>query len=296
MNHPRNVNLPYFAYGLLKPSELAYNQLKDFVESVRRGTIAGCLYVRDGLPLLELGSNTGDVPGHIIKFRGELVAQAYDTICKFEPGKHYRWEERECISGEARVSVNVLVGRSPRKGSIAFDEDREWTGKRDPVFEHGLSVAEDIVKDSAGNPFEPAPADDFEWRRLFRLQMAYLLLWSIIERYCALAYGPELEPTEKTRTLGDDPLFAKSLAEVVDREGKVYDCRDPGCAYRLAPANPNSSLNYYYQVRCNLSHRGKGAWKDVEITRLSLIELVKIVRLILDGSYPERNSSESQES
>lgn len=50
---PERTNLPYFAYGLFKPGELAYGQLASMVEGnpVEMG-VPGALYVRDGLPLL----------------------------------------------------------------------------------------------------------------------------------------------------------------------------------------------------------------------------------------------------
>jgi len=40
----------------------------------------------------------------------------------------------------------------------------------------------------------PQPDDPKFWRVFFRLQAAYLLLWSVVERYAALRYGPGLRP------------------------------------------------------------------------------------------------------
>ena len=61
---PRHTDLPYFAYGLFKPGELAHTQLEPFVDPVK-AQVSGALYVRDGLPLL--------VPGGANTIRGFLL-------------------------------------------------------------------------------------------------------------------------------------------------------------------------------------------------------------------------------
>jgi hypothetical protein len=58
----------------------------------------------------------------------------------------------------------------------------------------------------------------------------------------------------------------------------VYDSRDPSKYGTLVRDNPRKCLDYYYYVRSNLSHRGKGAFNDGEIVRCSLLELHSIVR------------------
>jgi hypothetical protein len=145
------------------------------------------------------------------------------------------------------------------------------------------------VADKEGlKEFESAPPDSFDWPRLFRLQMAYLLLWSAIERYTALCFGPDLKPLDRVKLLGEQPLFKESLAQVLQREDKVVDSRDSKHSFRLSAANPLSSCKYFYQVRCNLGHRGKGAWSDGEKVRLALNELLRIFELILKGSVQSR--------
>jgi len=133
--------------------------------------------------------------------------------------------------------------------------------------------------------FKSAPPDSFDWERLFRLQMAYLLLWTAIERYCSLAYGPGLEPSKKIIKLAEDKLFEKILREIIERKAIIYDSRDPKDKYELDVDDISSTIQYYYAVRSNLSHRGKGAWKDGEIIRLSLRELLNIFKLFLNKKF-----------
>jgi hypothetical protein len=45
---------------------------------------------------------------------------------------------------------------------------------------------------------------------------------------------------------------------------------------------PKTSAEYYFQVRDNLTHRGKGSSKDGEIVRLSLLELPTIVEWMVE--------------
>ena len=114
--------------------------------------------------------------------------------------------------------------------------------------------------------------------------MAYLFLWTIIERYASLSYGPALKPEQKVEEFGEEHAFEQALKRVVIRKSKkpLYDSQDPemDAAY-LDPASSASSVKYYRRVRNNLTHRGKGAWNDCEIVRCSLLELQEIVRLVL---------------
>jgi hypothetical protein len=74
--------------------------------------------------------------------------------------------------------------------------------------------------------------------------MAYLFLWTVIERYTALAYGPALEPGEKVKYLGEDPAFARALKEIVSRVDRVYDSRNPKNRADLNSDNAVSSAKY----------------------------------------------------
>ncbi len=124
------------------------------------------------------------------------------------------------------VVANALIGLSPERGSI-HDEEGVWTGRQDPVFTPGLSAVREVADWDAREEFSAAPPGRFDWPRLFRLQMAYLLLWTIIERYAGLAYGPTMRSEEKVERFGQDPAFRRALKGVVTRVGEVYDSQDP---------------------------------------------------------------------
>ena len=289
-----DATLPYVAYGSLRPGQPAFRRIERYVLSAQDVQLRGALIVRDGLPLLEPARNGGGDPilATLILFKQGKQQEAYEAVQAFEPGQHYRWLEVE-IAGRL---VNALVGHGITDGErlhCRFDEP-VWSSWRDPVFTYGLSAVRQVVDADAGDEFTSAPSHAFDWRRFFSLQMAYLLLWSSVERYCALAFGPDVSPSDKLRRLAKDP-FAKNRLRLVTRQDEVRDVRDPSNVYSLG-ANAYDSLHYYYQVRNNLSHRGKGAWYDAEKVRLSLVEMTSVMEdLIADGLNGEGSAIQSRD-
>lgn len=123
LDPPERTDLPYFAYGLFKPGELAHGQIEEFLEeSPVEEQVTGVLYVRDGLPLLRPGGRDL-VVGYLLRFREGKAEEAYARICAFEPRKHYRWNT--VTLAKTGATANALLGRSPEKGSIR-DEGGVW--------------------------------------------------------------------------------------------------------------------------------------------------------------------------
>lgn len=146
MKMPENINLPYFAYGLFKPDEISFNQIEADVEGIpERTCIEASLYIRDGLPLLQLVQGAITY-GYIIHFKKSESRLAYEKISDFEPSNHYKWAEHSF--DRPKLRVNVLVGKKPEKGSIHFD-GQEWKAEQDPVFNDALEVIGSVIKESA---------------------------------------------------------------------------------------------------------------------------------------------------
>jgi hypothetical protein len=117
--------------------------------------------------------------------------------------------------------------------------------------------------------------------------MGYLLLWSAIERYCSLRWGFRGGPVQRVRRLADEPLFVRALEEHAQPGRIVYRADDPGAAAReLNPAEPTRAIDFYYQVRSNITHRGKAAHDELWLVESSLSELTAIFRTVLDGTLP----------
>jgi len=266
MEHPADVARPFFAYGLFRPGQLAFFQVRELVSAFVDPTqIIGRLLLRDGLPIIDPDGN-GWVTGALLTFLPERSAEAYTRICRMEPDKHYRWLERQ-VDGTA---ANVLVGRHPTRGSEPCDA--EWNGWNDPLFTTALDVVEETLN-----------SQKFDWdlKPLFRLQMAYLLLWSSIERYVSLRYHLGTEVTRKVYQLASEPAFALSLLSRVGERRQVYRADRPDQKVVLDPQQPGSAVKYFYQLRSNITHRGKGVVKDYERISDALAALLPIFRYVL---------------
>ncbi|MBV9868551.1 MAG: hypothetical protein JO316_24620 [Abitibacteriaceae bacterium] len=276
MELPPNITLPFFAYGIFRPGQLAFHRVKDLVQETRtQRSIRGTLRLRDGLPIID-PTGHGEVQGDVLFFEPNAQADAYQRIVDIEPDKHYRWD----VAISNGVQVNVLFGRSPRKGSIECEG--QWDGKSDPLFTSALEVVEETLQSNA----------EFDWnlKPLFGLQMAYLLLWSSIERYVSLRYHLGSRVTHKVDLLAQEPSFAEALHTNVTRNRELVRADKPQEGkLKLDPNNPESSLKYYYQVRSNITHRGKAVVGDYEILKDSLSELLPTFRYVLSKGFEESN-------
>lgn len=269
---PERQGLPFFAYGVFRPGQLAFHRLKPFVEAVRVACVRGELRVRDGLPILDPDCD-GTVTGSLLPFRSPVAADAYQAIVDLEPDRQYRWDERSVDGAPA----NVLVGKSPKKGSVVAEGT--WDGRRDPLF----TVALEVVRETL------AANEQFEWnlKPMFRLQMAYLLLWSAIERYVSLRYSLGDAVMAKIRNLASEPAFRDGLAKMQPKCRDVYRADKPAERIRLDANDPLACVEYYYQVRSNLVHRGKAVLADHERVKLSLEELACIFPQVLERGFAD---------
>ena len=275
MNPPERKDVPFFAYGVFRPGQLAFHRLKPFIAVVRGASIQGELRERDGLPILD-PDGSGTVSGSLLAFRPEAGTDAYQAIVNLEPDHQYRWDTR-LVDGAA---ANVLVGKSPKEGSVPAEQ--EWDGRNDPLF----TVALDIVRETTNANRK------FEWdlKPLFRLEMAYLLLWSAIERYLSLRYSLGGSVVAKIRKLADEPAFGEALAELKLTPRELFRADQPRKRVRLDASDPNGCVDYYYQVRSNLAHRGKAVVADHDRVVSALTELSSIFERVLARGFADASS------
>ena len=263
MNFPRDTSLPFFAYGIFKPTEISYFQIKDCVKESFVINIKGKLLIRDGLPIYDANGQES-VQGSLIYFDYDKQIEAYQRITDMEPENHYRWAE---ISSGTPLT-NILVGKSPNKGSDFLDEQK-WDSWSDPLFTSALEAIDETLK--TNSEFNHDLKEDL--KKLFHLQMAYLLLWSSIERYVSLRYRLDGNAAfEKVMELAKENTFKNALQAHVTRTDKVYRADNPTKHYELNNNNSKKSLEYYYQIRSNITHRGKGMNKDFQKVKESLEE------------------------
>lgn len=269
---PKNTDLPFFAYGIFKPNELAYSKIEKHVRRHYSCEIDYTMLMRDGVPLITPGY--GKTKGALIYFKEESSKEAYGIICDSEPEKLYSWEEIKI--GENRA--NVLMGRNPDLGSSHVENKvGNYSGSKDPLFKEAIEVIENEL-----NILEEKPWD---FKYFFKLQMNYLLLWSSIERYGSLKYGNE-KIGANNRQLADEKVFKKSLKSFVKDKRTVYSAQDLR-VYTLNPDKSRDSIYYYYTIRCNVAHRGKTFHNDKEMLKKSLYELLNIFKDVLKDTFHE---------
>jgi hypothetical protein len=271
MQVPEQPDLPFFAYGLFRPGQLGFLRLKEFVESATSLTIPGELRLRDGLPIADRQGG-GAITGSLLQFKTGMGSQAYQRVVDIEPDHQYIWGQTAANG----IVCNVLWGKSPQKGTVPLDEP-DWDGRIDPLFTAALEVVEEALREHS----------TFKWdlKPMFRLQMAYLLLWSAIERYTSLRYHLADKAFDKVVQLAAEPAFAKAMSDIEAPQRSVQRADRPSDRVRFDPQNPVRCIEYYYQLRSNVVHRGKGVPRDHDRIREALSELLPAFRATLAHAF-----------
>ena len=110
-----------------------------------------------------------------------------------------------------------------------------------------------------------------------------MLLWTIIERFCAIKYG-NLSPGEKLKKLSyDEEIDWEILKKIIIRDDTIVPSNQSRTNVKLSGnSTPHQSLNYYYSLRSNMVHRGKDVFSDLERIDSAFDELLKITKYIIN--------------
>ncbi len=264
-------NLPFFTYGIFRPGEIPFLGIKDFVESIESFEIKGEILIRDGVHLYRDGKSSTN--GYLIVFKDSSRITAYEFIKSLEPKNLFRWEEKSFN----QIRFNILVGKSPDKGSESINElHQEYSTLLDPYFTSAIEVLEE----------EKPSIFSWDLKGSFRIQMKYLFLWTILERFTFLRYSLGGNPSKRINQLAENVYFAEALQKYVNEKRKVFNTEDLG-HHILERNNPKKSISYYYQIRNNLTHRGKSVNKDFKTIEKSFAELFQITQYILQKTKSE---------
>ena len=252
LDYPPDTSLPFFAYGIFKPEQIAYPRIEEFVKSKEIGYTEHTLYERDGIPFINEKDTNFKTMGYIIDFDEKTSELAYDIIRKTESSKFYDWGTDDVIINETnKKQANILYGKKvTRSNPVRIDEDN-YDGSRDIFFFDAL----DIIGNELNDYKLEKGKKGFE--NFIKLQRNYMLLWAAIDRYNSLKYG-ENNQWQNCLKLARENVFIKSLEDVViDWEDRiVYDSQSHNKKV-LNPNKPRNSMDYYYTMRSNVVHRGK---------------------------------------
>jgi len=118
---PENTDLPFFAYGIFKPNQIAYHVIDELVESFEKKSIDNYeQFLRDGLSFIFKNKESRSLNGYKINFKADKALEAYFKISNKEPSNLYKWEVIE--------NMNALVAID-KKGI-----DKEFHGDIDSII------------------------------------------------------------------------------------------------------------------------------------------------------------------
>ena len=273
---PDDIYLPFFAYGIFKPGQLAYSKIKRHVKDhFDDAEINYEMRHRDGVPILIDGKKDYHLTkGSVITFRQGHEKNAYEIISKTLLQTLYEWKTIT-ING---IEVNILFGVNPKNGSDYIEDSEEqinFDGKRDPLFSDAL----ELIERNLNSDKDPWNAESF-----FELQMNYMLLWSAIERFSSIKYNKRVKKWNNER-FAKEKAFKDGIKEYKDKHHRpVYSTEDLKI-HKFNAEDPYETLLYYYTLRCNVVHRGKAMIGDYEMLKTAAAELLEIFREVLEDSF-----------
>ena len=163
--------------------------------------------------------------------------------------------------------------------------DETWSFKHDPYFSQGLLACKEIRKGSRSK----MPELHQEYFDFFCNQSAFMLLWTIIERFCTLKYG-NLSPNEKLKSLYTDPEIKWDFVyDIVKRNDSIVRSDREKEQLKLNSASSiKKILEYYYGLRSNMVHRGKNVFGDINRISDAFDELYQLVEVIIKIHWGEK--------
>lgn len=274
LSDPLNPNLPFITYGSFKPGELRYNLIKEHVQNFEKIMIHGQMDEKDGIPIFypfKEGAVMNRYEAYILNFKLGHSKLAYEKINDIEENTFYDWGIFE--------NKNILIGMPKLKGTAIFEEE-VWSFQKDPYFKSGIETAVKIFQfKEEGSPIKE------EFFQFFKTSSCYMLLWTIIERFCTLKYGIIKSPMQKiTRLAGDSEINWNKILSNISRTDSIY--RSDSINDKLVLNKTNSAkktLEYYYGIRSNMVHRGKDAFVDYVKISGAFLELKMIFEIILEN-------------
>ena len=119
------------------------------------------------------------------------------------------------------------------------------------------------------------------YRELFNLHMAYLLLWTVIDRFLTLRYAPAMGGGKERYNIleqfaKENEPFRDGIDKCIKSDGRVIWRSKDRCRRELDKTDPVKTIKFYWEVRSNVAHRGKSIYHDYEILRTSAEELLNI--------------------
>lgn len=273
------LNLPFFAYDVFKPGEIAYSRIKEFIDedkSIIDYRVEYPLDIINGVPFLFKSRGYYRTLGSLLYFNSEDDAsKAYEIISQAKSFKLYGWT----TINDGFVRMNVLVGKN-KIIKVQYHENRgEYHSKEDPMIVNVLYTIWNNILPLLGSK-------QFSDDNFFNLQMNYTMLWSSIDRYLVFKYGKRNQQ-ENLVCLANEKSFEDAVllfSDKNDRNPEVLSNEDYR-RFKLDKKRPLCCIRYYYTIRCNVVHTGKSQYDDYELLKYATLELLQIYMYVLRDSF-----------
>ena len=272
-----DISLPFFTYGIFKPGQIACMHIEPFINKreSKKYMVHGHRLMRDGLYMIKdanIGNVGKEIDGYLLKF--DDPEKAYNAISELEPSSYYQWDTNE------EKTFNYLAPKGVKRG-IDIDDEKELNdhdfsniGFNDPFFNQGLDMV--IEKDTSESD-------------IFTLQMKYLFLSSIIERFAFLSINFRSQANKLwTKDIGESNTFNYSFDKMLRNNEFHYLKKEIKSPTRNIFSTKdlaevvfvNNPMEFYYQLRNNITHRGKAKGR---ITKDKLATYKKELEYLLES-------------
>jgi hypothetical protein len=293
---PENIDLPFFAYGIFKPNQIAYHVIKDLVESSENKSIDKYhQFLRDGLSFIISDKNFHDLNGYKINFKSEKALEAYFKISNKEPRNLYKWEVIE--------NMNALVATDKIGIDKEFHGDPDnIIGWNDPYFHIGLEVITQQKFDNENMNYRVNSNwnDKGFFAEMIFVQMKFLLAYSMLERLAFLMTSFQSGSNQVSAVLADNSFVQAAILKLYNELHEKVQCeqREVYSTERKSTSKGEKVIfsfkdsieqkdfkkiiKFYYQIRNNITHRGKSLGRVSDNFKTYLEELTLIVKYTLE--------------
>ena len=278
---PKNkLNLPFFAYDVFKPGEIAYSRIEDLIDknkSIRYYNVEYPLTIINGVPFLfKKHDQYYHTSGSLFYFKNyNAAAKAYEIISEAKSFKLYGWTTIKKDS----IRMNVLMGKNDII-KVEYHENRGvYSGKEDLMLVRVLPAIWD-------NIYPLLKIKHFSPDAFFNLQMNYTMLWSSIDRFLDFRYGKR-DQQHNLKCLANEKSFEDAVLLFSDKNNKLPKVlsNEDYRSFELNKEKPLCCIRYYYTIRCNVVHTGKSQAKDYDLLRHAILELLQIYMHVLMESF-----------
>jgi hypothetical protein len=300
---PENIELPFFAYGIFKPNQIAYHVIKDLVESSENKSIDNYeQFLRDGLSFIIKTKMPVSLNGYRINFKAEKALEAYFKISNKEPKNLYKWEVIE--------NMNVLVAKDKNGIDREFHGDPDnIIGWNDPYFHIGLEVLSNQEFENKNMNYWVNSKWDEKgfFAEMIFVQMKFLLAYSMLERLAFLMTSFQSGSSQVSTVLADNDFVQAAILKLYDELEEKVQCeqREVYSTERKSTSKGEKVrfsfkecieqkdfkkiIKFYYQLRNNITHRGKSLGRVSDNFKTYLKELTLIIKYTLEFGQDSKN-------